>query len=362
MGGNALPKAVTRRYAPDEYFKLSMRMIDALNHLFPYSRHERLAAYRTKESFGDMDIVLESDHLPSNWQEKIIEHFVLRPEEWVKNGNCLSFAYRQLQIDLITTPSSQYESSLSYYNWSDLGNLVGRIAHQLGLKLGHDGLSYNWRLDDTKHFRNVVLLTDWNDILPVLGLDPERYNQGFDTLEDIFKFVVWSPFFNKDIYLLHNRNNTSRTRDRKRKTYMSFLKWIETYEERDQQRYWAKWNEEHREVTGNKRHWLPYLFSKIEGFEAIYNEVQTEWDEAVKFKSRFNGDLVKEYIGLEGKELGEFMKWIRTTVNQDAFKRDVLALNVEVIPAYIKYWHDVYTGNLQVWDMDIREAPAVEDK
>lgn len=363
MGGSALKNTVTRRYEAAEYYALEKRVTDILRSMFPNTRLEGIKAYRSKESFGDMDIVIESDNLPSawpDWQEQIIDMFSLRPEEWFKNGNCFSFAYRQLQVDLIVTPSSEYETSLNYFAYNDLGNLAGRLAHQMGLKLGHDGMSYNWRIE-TYQFKNVILLTDWNKILPVLGLDPERYNQGFDTLEDIFKYVVSSPYFNKDIFLLRNRNHTSRVRDAKRKTYMEFLKWIETYEETLEQKFHAEWSSYHRSSLGNKDCWLGYLFKQIHGFEETYNQVQAEWEEAVEFKKRYNGDLVKQYTGLSGKELGEFMRWMKDTNDHERFRKGILAMNPTVIETYIKYFYDKYTGNLPVLDFNAASAPLAED-
>lgn len=297
MGGNCLKNIETRRYTADEYYKIRCRVTDRLESLFPLCRIHVLRAYRNKESYGDMDVLIDSKFLPQNYVEEILEEFGCN--DHVKNGNCLSFDYRQFQIDLIATKPEEFNTSKEYYAWSDLGNLLGRIAHSMGLKLGHDGLSYNWRID-TYQFKNEVLLTEFKDILPVLGYSWERYKKGFDTLQDIFEFVVSSPFFNKDIFMLHNRNNAARTRDRKRKTYMEFLKWLET---RDDLESYPK--------AAHKDDWLPFLFSRIKGFEETYQRVKIEWNNAVEYKRKFNGDIVKEYTGLEGKELGVFMQWVK---------------------------------------------------
>lgn len=42
-------------------------------------------------------------------------------------------------------------------------------------------------------------------------------------LNDIFRYVVGSACFNRDIFLLENRDAQSRIRDRKCKTCMAFL-------------------------------------------------------------------------------------------------------------------------------------------
>lgn len=350
MGGNALKKTTTRRYEAIEYFDLCDELRTHLAYLFPQCFHEVIKAYRDKESFGDMDVVIESDDLPTDWQKKLINHFKLLPTEWFKNGNCFSFAYKQLQIDLIVTPSTEYQTSLNYFAYNDLGNLCGRIAHMLGLKLGHDGLAYNWRVGETYHFRTLVVETDWNKILPVLGLDPEQYNNGFDTLEDIFEYVVSSKFFHKDIFLLHNRNHTSRTRDAKRKTYMEFLKWIESYIHTNEQNFWSEWRKDQ-----DKRVWLPYLFRKIPHFEVLYKEVQAEWEAEEEYRRRFNGDLVREWLGIDGKELGEFMKYLRLECGQH-FKTDIVKMNKELVERYVQYFYNKYKGTLPKLELVIPEA------
>lgn len=304
MGGNALKNCSTRRYRREEYFDLCNEVVFKTSYWLPCSFPHVIEAYHNKESFGDMDVIILSDMLPYNYLEIIKE--VFEPAELVKNGNCVSFEYKNFQIDFIITPEEEYSTSVRYFSYNDLGNLLGRVAHSMGLKLGHDGLSYNWRVD-TYQFRNIVLLKDWKDILPVLGYDYNDYKHGFATLEEIFKFVVKSPYFNKDIYLLRNRNHTSRVRDAKRKTYMDFLDWIETYQETEEQKAYAAT----RHSISGKDVWLPYLFSKIEGFEAVYSAVNVEWKQAILIKNKFNGDIVKEQLGLEGKELGKFMRYLK---------------------------------------------------
>jgi hypothetical protein len=215
-------------------------------------------------------------------------------------------------------------SSFHYFSFNDLGNLVGRVAHSVGLKLGHDGLTYKFFAQERHVFREIKLLDDWEQILPILGYSWERYKQGFNTLEDIFEFFVSSPLFNKAIYALENRNHAARTRDQKRKTYMEFLKWLESYEETNTQ-------------NGNKyRDQLSFLFERITGFEDTYKAVQAEWDQEVLFKSRYSGDVVRDVTGLTGKPLGEFMKWHKEVYGADKIKRDVIKMNPNVIGCWIQ--------------------------
>ena len=334
MGGNALKNCVTRRYTSLEYFLLTGEVHSKLAWCFNSAQFDFIKAYATKESYGDMDIVINSADITEHWVDYVIEEF--KPKEWIKNGNVLSFEYKEFQIDLIMTHPDEYQTSLNYFAYNDLGNLLGRIAHSMGLKLGHDGLSYNWRVESYQ-FKNEIISTNWEEICNVLGVSYERYMQGFDTLEDIFKFVVASPFFHSDIYLLENRNNYARTRDKKHKTYTEFLKWIEGYSHTNDQLA----NKIARDGF-SKDIWLSYQFSVIDGFEATYKRVQAEWAEETEYKKRYNGDIVRSITGLQNQELGMFMKWMKETHDQYRMRRNILQLNPHVIPSWITYNYEQY--------------------
>ncbi len=339
MGGNCLKNCVTRRYEADEYENLAFNVRIKLATMFPeVSVHVHpIDAYHNKKSFGDLDILLACGNLPGDWVERIVEEF--KPKEWVKNSNVLSFEYKEFQVDVITCPMKEFETSKRYYAFNDLGNLLGRISHAMNLKLGHDGLSFNWRID-TYQFKNEIISTDWEEICNVLGVSYERYCQGFDELEDIFEFVMASPFFHADIYLLENRNNASRVRDRKRKTYTTFLEYIKDYQHTEMQVL----NKVIRD-TQSKDYWLQRQFRTIKGFEATYKRVQQEWADEVEYKSRYNGDVVKELTGLDGKELGEFMKYMRNTHTAEGIRKSVMTVNKEVVPHWIKLAYYVYKGD-----------------
>lgn len=345
MGGNALKNCVTRRYGADEYFQLDHKVFMKLAPLFGETQVSvyTIDAYRAKESFGDLDILLGCGDLPSDWVQRIVEEF--KPKEWVKNGNVLSFEFKEFQIDIINTPVKEFETSKNYFAWNDLGNLLGRLAASMNLKLGHDGLSYVWK-EGTQQFKKEVISTNWETICNVLGVSYARYCEGFDELQDIFEFVVSSPFFNKEIFLLENRNNYARTRDKKRPTYTKFLTWIESYEETIEQNANEDVDNWHKQEGSGKSHWLPYLFRGIEGFEETYIRVNAEWEFEKGFKVRYNGDVVRTVTGLDKQELGKFMKWVRENNDTEVFKKLIVKMNPEVVDAFIAHWYKVYTGNL----------------
>ena len=334
MGGNALKNCVTRRYDKEEYVHLEELVLKKLRQLFPLDNICPIKSYTNKPSFGDMDILMSSEYITEEMVISILDEF--EPKQMFKNGNCLSFEYKQFQIDLIAC-GKNYETSQNYFAYNDLGNLCGRLAHSMGLKLGHDGLSYNFKFNEgTYLFKNVQLLTEWKDILPVLGLSWERYLQGFEDMEDIFKFVVSSEFFHKDIFLLENRNHTSRVRDAKRKTYTLFLEYIAN----------PNLSLPSYLKTG-KDDWTSYLCVAIPTFRAVYHTAIGEYLDEIEFKQRYNGGRVSKLTGLKEKELGSFMKWVKEYYG-DRLQRDINAMNLDCIDSWITHMYKKYTGALDI--------------
>lgn len=327
MGGNALKNTTTRRYAAREFAHAQRHVNNLLAWMLPRVSYRQLLAYEDKESFGDMDVLIESECLPPNWPEVVAAAF--GSTESVKNGNVLSLNFNDLQVDLIATPAAQMETSYHYFNYNDLGNLLGRVAHSMGFKLGHDGLSYSWR-DGTYNFRTDVICTDWETILEFLGYDAATYYAGFPTLLSIFEFVASGKFFRPEIYALENRNHASRVRDAKRKTYMEFVAWVDRRSVAPSER-------------PDKRAFVVRAFSLIPGFEETFNRVHREWAEALLFKARYNGTRVGELLGITRKDLGAFMQHMKAT-HGEHLQGTVLALNPNVIDRWVRHFYDRYVG------------------
>jgi len=300
MGGKAIKNTPVRRFNRDEYLKLETEVLAQLRSDFPGRRVEAIQAYRSKPDFGDMDVLLQSDGLTVDFPQYLLDTFASK--EVVPNGSVISFEHQEFQIDILLTPEKHFQTSANYFAWNDLGNLLGRVVHVHGrAKLGHQGLTFPFRNGDYM-FEELDVETDWKVILPAFGYDYKTWEAGFDTPEDIFRFVVSSPYFSKDIYLLHNRNHKSRVRDAKRKTYSDFLLWIEQQPEGSLPAF--VYPEDRFEM-------LPRLFEALPGFKEKYDAVQIRFLDHVRFQERFNGEYVAKLTGRTNAELGRLMKHLR---------------------------------------------------
>lgn len=296
MGGNALKNIETRRYDLDEYLRISDLVLNGLRSLNSVTRTSAIRSYESKETFGDLDVLYSRDPDNKPMVECIRELF--SPDEIVPNGPVISFNVEQLQVDLIQVSESQFVYADSYFAYNDLGNLVGKLAHKFGLKHGHAGLYLPVRSEH--HISGNVLLTlDHDRTLKFLGLDPSIFHSGFQTLDDIFRYVSSSPHYNPAFYELAHLNAIARIRDKKRSTYRAFLK------------YGEAWTGPVSEMLSDKREYLETIF-------AFFPEALPEYIRVIEHRefnnqvaTKFNGKMVAEITGLTGPELGKFIAKLR---------------------------------------------------
>ena len=263
-------------------------------------------SYKSKSDFGDLDIVIENT---GNMKELIDEiNVYFNVTDFYKNGTIYSFGLtfedKLFQVDLIFVTPKDFESSYNYLCYNDLFNLLGRLAHKLGFKLGHDGLSVVIKNGDYL-LGQVILTRDLKTIFEILDVSLDKFNEGFNTPEEIFDFVIASKHFNSSMFRLENLNNINRVRNAKRKLYMQFVEYTKDIPVKDT-------------VIDKEQS----VFFVLDSFPEAQKEVQKLQDKLElqrKVAEKFNGNLVKELTGLEGKDLGDMMKILKSTYTNDDF-------------------------------------------
>jgi hypothetical protein len=224
MGGNAIPGV--RRYDRQEFEYIKEQVCCTLMEDYGLNVAP-LLYYKDKSSFGDLDIIVEWDKDLSDGRKLMID--ALSPRVFIFNDTCVSLNVDELQVDLILTKKEFFDTSYYYYAYNDLGNLMGRIAKSLfGCKYGWHGLSVPIRAhNNTQELSNHIISQDSPRIFDFLGFDWDRFEQGFDSLDDIFTYVMYSKYFRAEFFDLDNLNHINRTRNRKRANYAAFLEAIE---------------------------------------------------------------------------------------------------------------------------------------
>lgn len=227
MGGNLLKPYGAQRIDRVRYDEVVKEVLGAFKTENVHIRD--IPNYRNKETFGDIDFV----YSPFSGRREVYEELlndslpvrVLKANVFSINGNITSLLYREVQLDFILTEPVYFATAYEYYSYNDLGNLLGKIFRAYGLKFGHKGLMYPV-MHGTHKITEIRVTDRMRETLRMLRLDYEVYEAGFNNLSDIFDFVCSSPLFHPSIFALENLNSENKRRDRKRSTYMNFLRYI----------------------------------------------------------------------------------------------------------------------------------------
>lgn len=296
----------------------------------------RIPFFHQKSTFGDLDLLLCKESFAfdeatlDQFKSWIQDTFSVADGHLVENDNTLSFGYRFcdtktnemkiFQVDLILAPREYFKTSLYYFGYNDLGNLLGRVAHKMGLKLGHKGLNYISR-DGNRVIGELCITKDMDAALLFLGWDPSRVSKGFETLEDIYQFVSSGSYFNPKIYQLDQVSHHARVRDRKRPTYAGFLNWLD--EHAFEHQTFFHWpdrplndepdNPELQKIRASFLQKAQIQFPQFSiDLRALY-----EKDAMVRtVKKKFNGTCIGEWTGLKGHDLSLFMSDLRQNMGE----------------------------------------------
>ena len=296
MGGRALNRfgIYTDRKTTADHERILAEVKPRIEKLFN-SEVRIVKYYHTKETHGDLDLLLKSSN-GLNVHEEIKKEFNV---DFVNsNTNVHSFAYDNYQIDIIVVAQKDWASTF-FYDYDPVGNLIGKYAHSFGLKSGYAGLVYPYRGNSGTVVKDIVISQDQEKIHTFFDLDFDRYKKGFDTVEEIFDYIINSKYFNAERFQFDNLTGVDRKRNKKRATYNGFLEYINSKNytnefifNKDKSVYLEVINDFFPEAN---------LFEELEELKRV--------DERNKLvKEKFNGRLVMEKFNIKGKELGLVMK------------------------------------------------------
>lgn len=306
MGGNALKDFGVQRVDKSTFNKIASKLkqeLDLLRDKGVISRYDFTASFDSKETYGDADILYLGN---PNTIEGLKEYF--KPIGSLNNGDCFSFVYQyediNFQVDMIKSKPEYYDYNLEYFSFNDRSNLVGVTAKKLGFKVSHKGLLYSINIDN-QFVKDILVSTDWQKSLEFLKFYDIKST--YDNIEEIFESVAKGSYFNPNLYLFEARNHDARTRDRKRPTYNAFLKWLSENSFPFAFDY-SKTNLDKLKI---------YMFNRAKkmfgnDFVVEYDKVHLNHKNAKLIKEKFNGSIVQECTGLEGKDLGNFIVYFKS--------------------------------------------------
>lgn len=295
---------------------------------------------RNKETHGDLDIIVGQSSNPNicmlgrneqDFSKYIESEFGYKP---FKNSNVFSFPYKGFQIDVTLYSLNDFFMAVDYSSWGDLGNIMGRVFHKMGLHFGHSGLSFwirqglfdnNLQWSDSDHiYEKVVLTRDMKSICEIAGFDYNRWKEGFDTEEDAFDFVIDSKHFNKELFLLENLNHTNRTRNRKRGMYMRFIEYVAD-------------SNKVGEPFRSKQEYSLMMQCKYSQLQRAIAEFRLLYEVDKVIKDKVNGKLVMEWCNLsesDGPIIGKIMSEVRNILKHDLLQMSQSEIKRKVVDIF----------------------------
>lgn len=324
MGGNLFKDVGAQRVTKEEYYNFVKEISEIFtkNNITEFRVTESV---REKESFGDIDILVSEESKLSC--KKIQDMFESKHVQSTAGG--ISFLYENVQVDLIVIKRMNMEVSALFYDWNDLGNMIGRLCKHHRCKLKPTGLyfAYYDSEDKSKKIGEYFLTSDTKDILDFIGLDYSKYKKGFDTFNEMFKFVQDSKYFNKRFFVSREFNNhNALKRDNHRQVFLKLLDYIEENGIVDSEI-----------VRPSLQDTIDMLDSRypVELKQRIERDV-ARMEIYKKISSKWNGHLFMSITGLQGKELGSFVKHLNSKYHNKNF---VLGLTEQEIEKIVKDEH-----------------------
>ena len=322
MGGNLFKLG---RKPRAEYLEIEAEVRSFLDELIGVQGYRIPRYYGDKPDFGDLDVVVSSAAIEALGGFETFTQAIasgLEVSQTKNVGHVYSTAYRNLQVDYFTRPAEQLESTYNYLSFNDIGNLIGKIYRRLGFKYGEDGLSYVYRRSAQESYRrDIPVSRDWPRILALIELDVAVWQAGFDSLEHMFGWVVASPYFSVAPYRELSRSTEKRAKQRR--TMARFLDWVEREQieqiheyERDRSAYVP---------------WVAEAFPEAELEAALARERALEAEDE-RLRAKFSGGLVRRWLGLEGKQLGRFLRAFKRTHGRE----QLLSMSPEAIEAAVR--------------------------
>lgn len=300
MGGNALKNCKTKRLNKELYLKYEQELINLIQPLVTFFYIPRY--FNEKETFGDIDIVYYINN--SNEFLNLIKN-LFNSKDVFYNGDITSFEYNEFQVDLIKSRPYYFNNHCCFLDFNDFGGILGQMISRYELKYGFEGFYYKVHRDHIRehYIDEIHLSSDPQEIFNYLGLDYNHFVRGFETPNEMFQFLSTCIYCSTKSYSTENINTVHRKRLKHRPVYQKFIEFISTTTPPipDLPSHPALVS-----LPIHKQHILDYFHC-----EETYHQIIRLDDESKLIKSKFNGGLVMNLTGLEGKELGTFIVFFK---------------------------------------------------
>lgn len=314
----------TERKSTKDHLRIQAELMPVIADMFK-TKVKGVKFYHKKETHGDLDLLILNHGNLGNIAKTLEASF----GPVFSNGNVYSFEYDKYQVDIIPQPTHIWDFCHDFFDYDPSGNLMGKIARKFGLKYGFNGLVYPFRTFSGRLSTDIIISTDSYEIFKFLGYDYDRYLKGFDTTVEIFEWIIAGKYFNMDSFRMENLNHIDRKRNKKRSTYNEFLEYAE--KNNIQSTYiFEKDKDSYIDMIDQ--------FFPDASFKSKLENLRKKDEENKLIASKFNGRLVMDWIGIQGKELGKVLCDFELFLG-DSRREFFLDNTEEYIEDFFKSWY-----------------------
>lgn len=185
-----------------------------------------------KVDHGDIDLVVPASVVDSVGDEELarrvaaaagVDHVFKRPD--VRDPILfvgLKLPEGLFQVDLVSSPDELFDFAVRYLSWGDTGTMIGRMAREMGMTFGQNGLRFPVRVPGAGK-DSVLLTADFQEAVRLLGWDPAIHDAGFRDDREIADFIASGTYFDPKVYDASRASSEARRRGKVRRGRDEFL-------------------------------------------------------------------------------------------------------------------------------------------
>ena len=238
MGGKAFTSGpaplFTPRLPPELYYSLRDHYVSLLSTYYTQAATPIEAPCKT--SYGDIDVLVSQPKCMSVNTTTLVKALDAVKCSSNPGSPTASFAVpypglqdTYVQLDVHVCPPGLFEWELFHQSHGDLWNLLGTTIRPVGLTANDVGLHVRIpEIEEVNRKRGMLLLTSEPDqVLDFLGLDRDKYQKPFESVEALYQFVLGCRWFSSETYVRAELKANDRKRMAQRELYRRFVeKWL----------------------------------------------------------------------------------------------------------------------------------------
>jgi hypothetical protein len=300
MGGGAFPALHVPRLSHEDYATLRNKCISILQAF--YEEVVCPPEAPSKTDHGDVDLIVCKPKTTIDVKEV---GKALGASEQTKSCLTTSFAIPLpgtdsafAQVDVHVCHNTSWEFDHFMASFGDMAQILGTMNRSVGLTMNDKGLNVRIsEIEATNRKASMLHLTaDPVATMKFLGLDPEKYRQGFASDEEIYAWCAKGRFYGPVEERDHNANDRARLRKRP-----MFTKCM------------SEWLPAHPDIWDDHRKWSreEVLQEAVQhfGVQEKYGLMMSAQRKLAKAESIMKA--IKESVPEEGERLGQVIRGLK---------------------------------------------------